>query len=64
MKIIKLEEHLQRVAAKARELDEAGKSLPIEAMRNSGSARTEAKKILLERISNRIKNSEIPEIDP
>jgi len=64
MKIIKLEEHLQRVAAKARELDEAGKTLPIEAMRNSGSSRTEAKKILLERIGNRIKKSEIPEIDP
>ena len=53
MKIIKLETHLKRIAAKARELDAAGWNMPTEALRNAGKTRTTAKRVLLERAEKR-----------
>lgn len=53
MRTIKLETHLKRTAAKARELDAAGRNVPTEALRNAGKTRTAAKRVLLERAEQR-----------
>ena len=57
MRTIKLEAHLKRTAAKARELDAAGRNVQTEALRNAGKMRTTAKRVLLERAEKRAREA-------
>ena len=57
MRTIKLEAHLKRTAAKARELEAAGRNVPAEALRNAGKTRTAAKRVLLERAEKRAREA-------
>lgn len=53
MKTVKLQAHLAHVAGKARALEEAGKGISTEALRNRRQKRTPAKRILLQRAEQR-----------